>query len=222
MLFWIVFILTIIISYLLGSVNTSIVITKIMGTDIRNFGSGNAGATNMLRTYGKGAAIGALAGDLLKGVIAVGLATYIQHLMEGGILGEPLYYASNTLKYLCGIAVILGHNYPLFFGFKGGKGIGTSGAVIVMLDWRVGLSVVALTIAIIAISRYVSLGSIISGILYPLISAIFIFFIDKSANHYAMIFSVIIGALAIYRHKSNIGRLIHGTESKLGQKKLDT
>lgn len=226
---WAVLVVVGVLGYLIGSVNPSIIISKCMGTDIREHGSGNAGTTNMLRTYGKRMAIVALLCDVLKGVIAVGLGMFAEHLLlakigalhmagESVSIGASGYFALAFLKYLSGIAVVFGHNYPVFFSFRGGKGIATSAAVILMLDWRTGLVTVIIALLVMTVTRYVSLGSIIAGIVYPTTVTIFVFGIDKNNNLAAVVTSLILGIAAIYRHKANLKRLFSGTESKLGQK----
>lgn len=193
------YIISFVIAYLLGSINTSILVSKIsLGTDIRNHGSGNAGATNALRTLGKKAAIIVVIGDLLKGIIAVLIARYI---------------SSDTGSLIGGLGAILGHNFPIYFQFKGGKGIITSIAVLFMINWKMALVILIISIVIIALTRYVSLGSIIGSCLYP----ISVYLFDKRGIEY-IIFAVIIALLAVIRHKDNIKRLVKGNESKLGSK----
>lgn len=204
-------ILTAIAAYLIGSISSSIIISKIKGDDIRSHGSGNAGATNMLRTYGKGFGILTLVLDALKGIIAVGLAK-----LTAGIIGLE---DASLIMCISALGVVLGHNYPIFFKFKGGKGISTSAACIFMLDWRIGLIVLIGAVAVMAIMRYVSLGSVVGAVLFPTSVFVFTFFIDKTYNLMLMFTSLFMGLLAIYRHKANIIRLINGTEAKLGQKK---
>ncbi len=192
-------------AYLIGSVNFSILLSRmISGKDIRESGSGNAGATNMLRTYGKKMGVITLLLDVLKGVIA--------------ILICRLASDNELLPYIAGVCVVLGHNFPLYFGFKGGKGVATSLGVVLMLDWKVGLIVGACAILIMAITRYVSLGSIIGGaafIVIEIIKAI----VTKNINAVQLICIIIIGGLLIARHHANIRRLLNGTENKLGAKK---
>ena len=146
------FLVVIIVSYLIGSMNASVVISKILGDDIRNHGSGNAGATNMLRTYGKGAALIVLLVDVLKGVLAVLIAKF-------AFAGMPLY------QYISGGGAILGHNFPLYFGFKGGKGVLTSIAVLITLNWWIGLVALVSALLIMAVTRYVSLGSMLGAVI---------------------------------------------------------
>lgn len=207
-------------AYLIGSVNSSIIISKIIGSDIRTHGSGNAGATNMLRTYGKKIGVFTLILDFLKGIICIGLVYAAMHVISSYF---PFYEQDTAvllMPYLCGLAVIIGHNYPVFFQFRGGKGIATSAAVIFMLDWRLGIIVLVGALLVMALTRYISLGSVFGAVIFPVFAIIFVFLIDKNSNYALIITSVIMGILAIYRHHANIGRLINGTESRLGAKKI--
>ena len=200
------YILAAVIAYLLGSINSSILVGRIFGVkDIRKHGSGNAGTTNTLRTVGKKAAALVLLGDVAKGVIAVLVARYC---------AQPLGVDPQLLTLVAALFVVVGHNYPIYFGFKGGKGIATSAAVIFVLDWRIGLIVTLVSLAVMVVSRYVSLGSIIGSILFPLTVMTFY---PKDWIYFG--FAVLLGLLAIIRHKANIIRLFQGTESKLGEKK---
>lgn len=222
-----------VISYLIGSVNFSILISKaISGRDIRESGSGNAGATNMLRTHGKKMGVLTLLLDVIKGIIAILLAMLVTKLFEGeainlgvfdGVDGPTAYYVASDysfLKYIAGVCVILGHNFPLYFGFKGGKGVATSLGVVLMLDWKVGLIVAVIAIAIMAITRYVSLGSIIGGALF-IIAEFAKAFITHEYNIIQLVCVVIIGGLLIARHHANIKRLLNGTENKLSFSKKE-
>ncbi len=188
-------------AYLIGSVNTAIILSSIKGKDIRKEGSGNAGATNTLRVMGKKAAALVALFDGLKGIVAVLVARLICNVMT---LESPL------AVYLSALCVMLGHIYPLYFGFRGGKGIMTTIAVVFMLDWRIGLILFVLCIAIMLISRYVSLGSCIGAALFPVLVALF-----HTDDIFFIVISALIGALAIFKHRSNIARLFRGTESKL-------
>lgn len=191
--------LSIVISYLLGSINSAILVGRLWANiDIRNYGSGNAGATNTLRTLGKLAAAVVLVIDVLKGIVGVALGRY---------------FAGDIGALTAGIACVLGHNFPVYFGFKGGKGILTSAAVIFMLNWKIGIILTILVLVIIIVTRYVSLGSIIGASLYPMAVLLF----DKRGIEY-IVFAFCIAVLAVYRHKTNIKRLLNGTESKLEQK----
>jgi glycerol-3-phosphate acyltransferase PlsY len=194
-------------AYLIGSINTSMLVSAFFGKDIRKEGSGNAGATNTLRTFGKGAAVIVLAGDALKAVVAILLARFMTDFFA--VAGEsmlPLYVA--------GLCVVLGHNFPIYFGFKGGKGISTSAAVILMLDWKIGIAVVIFSVLVMAVSKYVSLGSCCGAIIFP---ALVVFF--HKNDIYFVILAVIMAALALVMHRKNIVRLAKGSESKLSFKK---
>ncbi|MBR2917085.1 MAG: glycerol-3-phosphate 1-O-acyltransferase PlsY [Clostridia bacterium] len=191
------FIIVFLISYLLGSISTSILLSKIKtGKDIRDFGSGNAGATNTLRTLGKGAAVIVLLGDMLKAVISI--------LIAKAILNEQL------AVYVASIGVVLGHNFPVYFGFKGGKGVAVSAVACLFADWRIGVFVIILSLLIMITTKYVSLGSIIGAILTFLLGFIF-----RGVDIPYIIFSIIIGGLAIIMHRKNIARLLNGNENKL-------
>ena len=196
-------ILILIISYLLGSINTSIIVGKIKsGKDIRKFGSGNAGATNTLRTFGKSAAILVVLGDVLKAVISILIA--------------KLIWSENLSVYIASVGVILGHNFPIFFGFKGGKGIVVSATASLFADWRVGLVIIIISLLIMLITKYVSLGSVIGACLIIVFGLIF-----RGIDIEFLVFSIIVGGLAIIMHKKNIVRLINGTENKLSFSKGD-
>jgi len=195
-----------IIGYLLGSANTSIIIGKFYGIDIRKHGSGNAGATNTLRTLGKKAALFVSIGDMLKGIIAA---------LIGSLLIGDVENVGKLGVMVGGISAVIGHNYPVYFGFKGGKGIFTSFAVALMMDWRIGLILLAVFIVVVALTRYVSLGSILAAILFPVVSLIPVF--EKSLTFVS--FSLIMAILAVVRHRANIVRILKGTESKLGEKR---
>ena len=192
-------ILCLIFGYLFGSLNFAIIYSKLKGDDIRNHGSGNAGATNVLRTYGKGAAAIVFALDILKGVIAV-LITRI-------FFDDMLYDCASAM------GAVLGHNFPLYYGFKGGKGVATSLAVLLVLHYPTALIAMCTFLIVVISTKYVSLSSILAAV--AAITGAFIFFKTDVFS----IFCLIIGSLCIYRHRSNIKRLINGTENKLGQKK---
>ncbi|MBQ2890048.1 MAG: glycerol-3-phosphate 1-O-acyltransferase PlsY [Clostridia bacterium] len=191
------FLIIFLIAYLLGSISTSILFSKIKtGKDIRDFGSGNAGATNTLRTLGKGAAIVVLLGDMLKAVISI--------LIAKALLNEQI------AVYVASIGVVLGHNFPIYFGFKGGKGVAVSAVACLFADWRIGVFVVILSVLIMLTTKYVSLGSIIGAVLVFLLGFLF-----RGIDIPYIIFSIIIGGLAIIMHRKNIVRLLNGNENKL-------
>ena len=212
-----------VIGYLLGSINTSIIVGKFFGIDIRKHGSGNAGATNTLRTLGAMPAILTFIGDALKGILACLVGRYIfgwvidpsfNPAMQG-IFVET----AETGLLVAGLFAILGHNWPIYFEFKGGKGVLTSFAVLLMMDWRIALVLLGVFLIITAITRYVSLGSIVAAFLYPLFTLIPYFGHD---GWQFLLASSLVAVLIIFRHGANIGRLIRGTESKVFSKKSKT
>ncbi len=192
-------VLCLIFGYLFGSLNFAIIYSKLFkGDDIRKHGSGNAGATNVLRTYGKSPAAVVFILDILKGVIAVLIARFI--------LGESIFECSAAL------GAVLGHNFPVYYKFKGGKGVATSFAVLIALHWQTALIALLVFIIVVLLTKIVSISSILASV-----GAIISSYIFFSINEFS-IFCTVIGLLCIYRHKANIKRLIAGTENKLGQK----
>ena len=196
-------------AYLIGSVNSSIIISKIVsGKDIRESGSGNAGATNMLRTLGKKYAALTLLIDIAKGAAAAAAAWLLSLWF-----GAPSYS-----KYIAGLFVVLGHCFPLFFGFKGGKGVATALGVALVYDWRVGLIVLVVALILMLVTRYVSLGSIIGAIVFGAMQ-IFKMILFNDFTLTGMILVILLVLLVIWRHHENIKRLAAGTENKLFSKK---
>lgn len=211
---YLILILVIIFSYLLGSINFAVIISKmISGKDIRSEGSGNAGATNMLRTHGKKMGALTLLGDVFKGVLAVLLAK-----LSASFTDADFYI--RLLPLLAGLFVTLGHNFPIFFGFRGGKGVATGLGVILTLNWRVALIVLVVALLVMLITRYVSLGSVTAGILYIAVDLSYMVFTN---NFFLpeLIFTIVLCGLLVLRHKSNIKRLLNGTEHKLGEKRKE-
>jgi glycerol-3-phosphate acyltransferase PlsY len=208
----IVYIIVAIIAYLLGSISFSVIFSKKMaGFDVREKGSGNAGTTNVLRSVGKKAAIITLICDVLKGVVAI-LVAYIIGLIIKGL-------NNSLLIQIAGIAVILGHTFPIFFGFKGGKGIATSLGVLLITNWNIGLVCLVFALALMALTKIVSLGSIAAAVLFPIL----IIFMPSDAylvqGNY-IIYSIILAVLVIYNHRENVKRLLSGNENKLDFKKI--
>lgn len=203
------YIIVTIIAYLLGSISFSVIISKKMaGFDVREKGSGNAGSTNVLRTVGKKAAILTLICDCLKGVIAVLIGLLAGKIVKN--LDDAL------LVQLAGIAVVLGHTFPIFFKFKGGKGVATSLGVLLVINWQIGLICLVFALVLMALTRMVSLGSISAAVLFPVLT-IFI------RNHYLVpgnyiVFGVILAAFVIFNHRENVKRLISGKENKINLK----
>lgn len=194
-------IVAIVLSYLLGSISFSLLYGKLKGIDIRQHGSGNAGATNTLRVLGKGPAILVLLLDVIKGIIAV--------LIGHWLGGES---SSSWLAGLCGIAAIAGHNWPIYFHFRGGKGIATAIGVLASLAFFPALFAGIIAILSIVITRYVSLGSLIFVILTPWILLVL-------GYEWSFFWTALVICLfAIWRHRSNIVKLARGNENKLGSK----
>ena len=208
----VLYIIIALIAYAIGSINFSVILSKkIAGFDVREKGSGNAGSTNMLRSVGKKAAALTLVCDILKGVASIGIAMLmakIFNVQEGALLVQ-----------IAGIAVVLGHTFPIFFEFKGGKGVATSLGVLLMTNWQIGLICLVFALVLMALTRIVSLGSCSAAVLYPIIT-LFIKenYIVKDGGSY-FVFSVILAVIVLFNHRSNIKRLLNGTENKLSFKK---
>ena len=207
------YIIIAIIAYLVGSINFSIIISKRMaGFDVREKGSGNAGTTNMLRSVGVKAAAITLLCDILKGVVVILIAILIGNIVDG--LDDAL------LVQLAGIFVIIGHTFPIFFGFKGGKGIATSLGVLLMINWQIGLICLVFALILMVITRMVSVGSIAAAILFPVL-VIFIGqnYIVPVNNWSYLIFSIIVAVLVLFNHRENLKRIFTGKENKISFKK---
>lgn len=206
------YIIIAIIAYLIGSINFSILISKKKaGYDIRQKGSGNAGTTNMLRNLGKKYAAITLICDVLKGVVAIVIA-----IIVGNILGDT---NKALLVQIAGVAVVIGHTFPMFFGFKGGKGVATSLGILLMTNWQLGLICLVFALVLMALTRVVSMGSIAAAILYPILT-LFVggghYIVESSGlgNGY-FIYSVILAVIVIFNHRENIKRILSGTENKI-------
>lgn len=207
------YIIIAIIAYLVGSINFSIIISKRMaGFDVREKGSGNAGTTNMLRSVGVKAAAITLLCDILKGVVVILIAILIGNIVDG--LDDAL------LVQLAGIFVIIGHTFPIFFGFKGGKGIATSLGVLLMINWQIGLICLVFALILMVITRMVSVGSIAAAILFPVL-VIFIGqnYIVPVNNWSYLIFSIIVAVLVLFNHRENLKKIFTGKENKISFKK---
>lgn len=196
--------------YLLGSIPTGYLLARSRGVDIRQHGSGNIGATNVFRILGKGLGICAFIGDTAKGVLAVVLAGWLASL-SGSALPPSLFTVG------AGLACILGHNYTIWLGFKGGKGIATSAGVIVALMPLAVPILLVVWIVVFATTRYVSLASITAACLLPLTVFLLGFWIPTYDN-VVLCFALIAAGLAVWRHRSNITRLRDGTENRFGRK----
>jgi glycerol-3-phosphate acyltransferase PlsY len=190
--------LTVIAAYLLGSVSFAIVVSKLMRLpDPRSYGSKNPGATNVLRTGSKAAAVLTLAGDAAKGWLAVWLAQL---------------YVPDAAPYAA-LAVFLGHLFPLYHRFQGGKGVATAAGVLFGIDWRIGLGTLATWIIIALYLRYSSLAALVAAAFAPFFTALLL---GLNAYFAAVL---VMSALLVWRHKANIARLVAGSESRIGAKK---
>lgn len=204
-------------SYLIGSINPAIILSNLIKKeDIRTQGSGNAGTTNTLRTMGKGPAVAVLLIDILKAVFAIILARWISTF--GDYTPEQINRLHDFALMASGFGVVLGHNFPIYYGFKGGKGVATSLGVLLVMEWKIGLICLVFAIVIILASRMVSLGSITAAILYPVLVLLIpgTAFNDKWLY---LLFAILLALLLIVRHKANIKRLFEGTENKLWKTK---
>ena len=201
-----------ILAYLVGSINFSVIISKKMaGFDVREKGSGNAGTTNMLRSVGKKAAAITLLCDILKGVVAIGIAIIAGKIIKGA--------DKALLVQIAAIAVVLGHTFPIFFQFKGGKGVATSLGVLLLVNWQIGLICLVFALALIFLTRMVSLGSVGAAILYPVL-VLFIhtnYTVPEGSGY--LIFSIILAVIVAFNHRANIKRLMNGTENRISFKK---
>lgn len=192
--------LSVVIGYFLGSISFSYLLGKwLKKIDIRNYGSGNAGATNTLRVLGKGPAITVLILDILKGMIAV--------LISKLIGGE------GWVPFVAGLSATIGHNWPIFFNFRGGKGVATTIGVLLVLIPYPALLAGVIAIILIALTRYVSLGSLTFTVLTP----IFLLFFNRYPDSYFYV-AILFSILSIWQHRVNIKKIMQGTENKLGEK----
>lgn len=191
--------------YLLGSLNTGVIVGKLYGKDIREHGSRSAGLTNALRVLGKSAAALVLVGDVLKGIVACLIGLRLGVYVHSG-------EAADCVSLLAaGAGAIMGHNWPLYFGFKGGKGALTAIAVLFMIDWVMALICLGLFVAIVASTRYVSLGTICATLLFAVLS-----FVPAFGKTYSFwIFACAMASIVVVKHRTNIQRLLSGSENKL-------
>lgn len=202
-----------VIGYLLGSLNFALIVSFVgYHKDIRQFGSGNAGMTNMLRTFGKAPAIITLIGDFLKGIIAI----LIGRLLITFLGGAPDFLFGDELV---GVCAFLGHVFPLYYGFKGGKGILVSGGIILMIDPIIFLIIFLVFLLFFACTRIISLGSIMAAVAYPI--STFLKAIITGAALYNILIPTItaccIAALVLYMHRANWKRLLAGEEPRVGK-----
>lgn len=198
------YLIIIVVAYFLGNISTSYIVAKrMMGVDIRTQGSGNAGSTNALRTLGKKAGALTFLGDVLKGLIAVYFARILAHYTN---IDEV------TAAYLAVTFVVIGHNWPAFLGFKGGKGVATSLGAMLGIEPIIALTCLAAFIVIVAITKYVSLGSVLGIALSPVLMLI-------TRNTKGVWVALFLAISVTFTHRENIKRLLNGTERKIGSKK---
>lgn len=207
-----IYIIMAMIAYLLGSLSISVILSKKMaGFDLREKGSKSTGTTNVLRLLGKKSAAITLLFDILKGVVSVLIALIIGKIVKD--------IDSILLIQIAGIFAVIGHTFPIFLRFKGGKGVATSLGIIMMINWKIGLICLVFALVIIAISKMVSMGSIGAAILFPILT----FFINTNYTIEAkgikyFVFSLILAGLVIFNHRENIKRIANGNENKLSLK----
>ncbi len=195
-----------IIAYLIGSISFSVIFTKkFAGFDVRDKGSKNAGSTNVLRTAGKGVALLTLICDILKGVVAIYIAKFIGDISD--------FEHIEILVQIAAIFVVIGHTFPIFFGFRGGKGVATSLGVLFVINWQIALICLVFALILMVLTRIVSIGSIAAAILFPVLTL----FISENyiePGDYK-IFGIILALIVCFNHRSNISRLMKGKENSL-------
>ena len=202
-----------IIAYAIGSISFSVIISrKVAGFDVREKGSGNAGSTNMLRSVGKKAALMTLCCDILKGIVSILIA-----IIVGLIAKESANPA--VLVQIASICVVLGHTYPIFFEFRGGKGVATSLGIILLVNWQIGLICLVFALALMVVTRMVSLGSISAAVLFPILTLALPDHFLVEGNYF--IFGILLAAIVVFNHRTNIKRIIEGKENKLSFKKKE-
>lgn len=199
----------VVIGYLIGAIPTGVITGKLTrGIDVREHGSGSMGMTNVMRTVGAKAGLIVLVVDVLKGAGVVALAWAVFYSANHGMV--------HWGQMAGGTAAVIGHSWPVYVGFRGGKGIATAAGAIMVLSWQVGLICFAVFLLMVLAFRYISLGSIVAAI--ALVICMVVFFICYSGPAAYVAFSMVVAPLVIFRHRGNIKRLLAGTESKIGQK----
>ena len=191
----------VLIPYLLGSINTAILVSRhFYHDDIRKYGSGNAGFTNVMRTYGKKAAIITFAGDILKTLLAI--------LVGWCVFGY-------LTAYIAGFACFLGHIFPVFYNFKGGKGVLCMATIMLMLDWRIFCALFVVFIGIVMATKYISAGSVICAMMFPLM----LNRMNNTGIYMIEFVAIAIAVIVVIKHRENLKRIFNGTESKFKIKK---
>jgi glycerol-3-phosphate acyltransferase PlsY len=220
-----------VVSYLLGSLSFSIIFTKVFehNTDIRSLGSGNAGATNVLRSVGPKAALFTFIFDFAKGAASVLIGRAVFQYFCGGLAASPLVIeqAARYGGYIAGVVCVIGHIFPLYFGFKGGKGVLTSAAMIALIDWRVFIIVISIFIIMLIVTKIVSLSSMVAAASFPVTNFLLTYFLDYRGGNTAVtlsyviattVIALVLAVILIVKHKSNIERIKNGTEKKISVK----
>ncbi|MBQ2897607.1 MAG: glycerol-3-phosphate 1-O-acyltransferase PlsY [Clostridia bacterium] len=193
--------LIIVIGYLIGSISSAITMGKIYGIDIKKVGSGNAGATNVARSIGKWQGVVVFLFDFFKGAIAVLIASFI--LKDYAVLA--------------GLFAIIGHNFPIYYGFKGGKGVSTTFGILLAIDFRIGIIIGAGVLVLLFTTKIMSLSNLICFAFLPLVT----YFIDSGRGNINVYITMIFAVLIYFTHRENIKRLLNGTENKFGKKKQE-
>ena len=207
------YIVTFLIAYLIAAINPAIVISKrVLKTDIRNLGSKNAGTTNAIRTMGKGVGAVVFILDLLKVVVSYGIICLVAWLFKENV--------SSSIKTLYMLASVLGHSYPAYYGFKGGKGVATALGILLTTNYQIGLICLVFAVVLISLTRMVSVGSIAAAILFPVLT-IFLSHENFIVPGNYFIYSIIIALIIIFNHRANVKRLLNGTENKISFKKKE-
>lgn len=208
------YIIIAIIAYAIGSVNFSVLISrKMAGFDVRDKGSKNAGTTNVLRTVGKKAAALTLLCDILKGVIAIVVAIVISKI--------AIEANKAILLELAAFFVVVGHTFPIFFEFRGGKGVATSLGVLLVINWKIGLICLVFAIFQMILCRMVSLGSISAAVLFPVLTVFIHDCYLTEWNISYVVFGIAMAAFVIFNHRANVKRLMNGTENRISFKKKE-
>ena len=205
------FIGVIILGYLIGAIPFGVIIGRLTrGIDVRDYGSGSMGMANVLRTLGARAGVLVFLADLAKGAAAVALAWLI-------FASLPAMVAWGQVA--GGVAAVIGHSWPVYVGFRGGRGVTTGFGALLMIAWPVGLICFAIFLIVVALSRYVSLGSMLAGLSMLVVMIPFVVLDVEPFGHFAyLVYGLIVAPLIIFRHRGNIQRLLSGTERKIGQK----
>ncbi len=198
----------VVLGYLIGAIPVGVIIGRLRrGIDVREHGSGSMGMTNVMRTVGRGAGAFVFLADVAKGAIAVALAWLII-----GSSSDMFFWG----QVAGGVAAVIGHSWPVYIGFRGGRGVSTGFGAILVLSWPVALIPLAIFILVVAISRYVSLGSILGA--FTMLLAMIPFIVYDIEPLAYIVFVAVVALLVIFRHRGNIQRLLAGTESKIGQR----